>query len=76
MYHSMCVIHRKKLVPMMLLSTIEQPEGLIARGKSCLVQARYVICTIYHYNTFCVEFAIQKKDPLESKMPSMSARYC
>lgn len=39
---SMCVIHRKRLVPMMLLSTIEQPEGLITRGKSCLVQARYV----------------------------------
>ena len=30
---------------MVLLSTTEQPEGLITRGKSCLVQARYVTIT-------------------------------
>ena len=35
------VLYRKRLVPMVLLSTIEQPEGLITRGKSGLIQARY-----------------------------------
>ncbi|XP_065911628.1 C2 domain-containing protein 5-like [Dysidea avara] len=37
---SKCAVCRKRLVPMVLLSTTEQPEGLITRGKSCLVQAR------------------------------------